>query len=225
MGISIWVAGPVGILAVLALLSVLGLGQTEIITAGLNNATWGNINYRTWSDTTIYYDYHGNPKCYANLTAINEAGTVGDLPTLAAQSGYSFWRNATGFYQLYSDNTHTNALGIEDTGTTMQGPPTQGGFSMTIGNSLGLAVVISGIIVVGLIASVRVFGFGLSDVGINTLIKGGAYILIWAVFSGLTMNLLVAGGDLYSPLIYLGLTGVFAFGVMSEIGTPSNGGS
>jgi hypothetical protein len=230
MGVSIWVAGPVGILAVLALLSVLGLGQTEIIDAGLDNATWGDINYNNYGgsgDPPLYYDVDGNPKIYANLTEVNPGeGIMASFPYVP---GLVFWRNGTTpftFFPLFHNTDGTNPVKWSEVGQ-LNGLATNtgGGFQAGLGTTLGLLAVIAGIVAVGVIASVRFFGFGLSDVGINTLMKGGSYILVWAIFSGLAMNLIVAGGDFYTPITYLGLTGVFAFGVMGEIGTPSSGGS
>lgn len=226
MGVSPFVYGPVAVLGVLALLSSLGLGTTEIQTAGLDNATWGNVNYRTYEETTIYYDQNGRSVCYANLTFVDpsEIGTVGETPpglggTYASQ--ITFFHNATGYYQLYRDQAGEDPLMISETGTTFQG--TGSGFSMSLGTTLGLIAVISGICAIGVIASVKIFGFGLSDTGVNTLMKGGAYIMIWAIFSGLAMNLIVAGADVFVPMIYLALTGAYAFGALGDIGTPSSG--
>lgn len=226
MGVSPLVYGPVAILGVLALLSVLGLGSTELQTAGLDNATWGNINYRTYEEATIWYDQNGREVCYANLTFVDpaESGTVGETPpglagTYASQ--ITFFHNATGYYQLFRNSDGTDPLMISETGTSFQGNTS--GFSMSLGTTLGLLAIISGITIIGVVSSVKFFGFGLSDVGINTMMKGGAYVMIWAIFSGLAMNLIVAGGDIFTPIIYLALTGVFAFGALGDIGTPSSG--
>jgi len=224
MGVSPFIYGPVTVLGVLALLSVLGMGSTQIHDAGLANATFGNIDFSGSGafNEAYFYNYYGVPICFkGNISAVDPADTTGRITGVDGVSGVAFWNNASGTFPIYMDAYHEHPALIQDTGLYLGGR--NGGFSATIGTALGIIAIISGLIAVGVIASVRIFGFGLSDVGINTLMKGGAYIIIWAIFSGLAMNLIVAGGDFYTPIIWLALTGAYAFGVLGDLGTPSQG--
>ena len=226
MGVSPFVYGPALVLGCLALLSVLGLGATEIIDSGVDNATWGTIHF---SDNALpgdpgfngFYDSGGNPVCYRNTTAVagQEQGGISSISGLT----WAFWRNSSGNYALFNDASQEKKATVGDTAQNWGSNNSLANWDMSLGTTLGLLAIIAGILAVGIIASVRVFGFGLSDVGINTLMKGGAYIMAWAIFSGLAMNLIVASGDLFTPIIYLALTGAYAFGVLGEIGAPSSG--
>lgn len=211
MGVSIWVAGPVTILGVLALLSAFSLGS--------GGSTFGDVAFSSGTDQQIFYDVAGAPKVYANSTNIDEPGKIENIPILTTQL---FWSNATGNYPLYVDAVGGQYATMD---MLLTSKAESGGFNATIGTALGILAVIIGICAVGILASIKVFGTGLSDVGVNTLMKGGAYIMIWAIFSGLAMTLIVASADFFTPVIWLALTGVYAFGVMGEIGTPSGGGS
>lgn len=222
MGVSPWVAGPIAVLGVLALLSVLGLGSAEQYNLGFGNASFADVQMdNSLGVSPIYYDYGGNPKCYANLTCIAENGRLVSQKYIP---GLVFWNNGSTInYPLWHDATRQNPVKWTEVSNLDGVSSASGGFTVSLGTTLGLLAVIAGIIAVGVIASVKFFGFGLSDVGINTLMKGAAYIIVFALFSGLAMNLIIAGGDLFTPIIYLALTGVFMFGVMGEIGTPSSG--
>lgn len=212
MGVSPFIYGPVAVLGVLALLSVCGLGAP---------GNFGTINFADPDlDTSFYYDLNGNAICYRNLTAV--AGQSQGQVIYYQYVPYAYWRNSTNVYAMYNDNVAGVQTKMTETWAVSSGSGSRG-FEATISTELGVLAVISGIVAVGLIASVKFFGFGLSDTGINTLMKGGAYIMIWAIFSGLAMQLIINAGDFYTPIIYLGLTGAYTFGCLGDIGTPSSG--
>lgn len=217
MGVSPFIYGPVTVLGVLALLSVAGLGAT--------GGEFGNITFTDVDPNNSYYfDQSGSAVCYRNLTAVagQQQGTLVSFRYGGALD-QALWRNSTGEFLLFNDAGATQPTDFQTTWKVTETQFTDRSFEAEIGTTLGLIAVIAGIVAIGVIASVKIFGFGLSDTGINTLMKGGAYIMIWAIFSGLAMNLIVLAADFYTPIIYLALTGAYTFGCLGDIGSPSSG--
>jgi hypothetical protein len=196
MGVSAYVAGPIAILGIMALLSTLGLGA--------GGGSFGNIEFNSGVDLNgspiVYYDALGSPTAYYNGSSYRP-GEIGRIRDLINNKDLAFWGNLSGNFQLYKDAAATQQLKLSELSPVLTGESSSaaGGFSVSLGTTLGILAIISGIVAVGVIASVRFFGFGLSETGINTLMKGGAYIIAFSIFSGLAMNLIVESADYFTP--------------------------
>jgi len=70
-------------------------------------------------------------------------------------------------------------------------------------------------VLVGLLGF-NVVGSGLSDTAIRVILWVTVHGAIWGLFSVLSMSLIVAI-ELYGSLIYIGLTGMYVFGVIQKL--------
>ena len=91
--------------------------------------------------------------------------------------------------------------------------------SFGINSISGAIAIISTLVVLAILAGVRILASGLSETSIRTIIIIVGYIGLWTVFSVLAINLIFAI-ELFGTLIYVGLTVLYAVGVLDKL---SNG--
>lgn len=197
---------PLGCLILLSLLSMTGLGDTLL----------GDITLEGDPSETLYYDEGGHGVVYANGTAAGEAGSIVTLYGFP----YAYWSNATlMYYQLYWDNGGERNILAEDIGKT---EASASGLVFSSQNAIGLIILITGLLILAGVVGIRILGSGISDISVGTIILGTSYLAIWGVFSVLSLDLVVAGGDLIMPIAYFVLTAIYCVGIVGQIGGNGN---
>lgn len=209
---------PLALIAIIAIVNVLGLtsGSSFPMTVSLR----GNEN-------TIYYDSGGNPVCYANLTVI--IGTQ-------QLNAYPRWVDIPGTHNLGIDNSSSMtdpnwsgivyALYFDTNGQSPVPFATEVVYSGTaqhfdIGSSLGLITVTTILMGVGAVIGLHFFGTGESDISIGMVLKFTGFLMIWGVFSILSMNTLTLLPLALGGTFYFGLTIVYVIGMVDSIGSSS----
>lgn len=190
------IAFPLVILAFLAVFSTI-MSLEEMPTEG-SVYTYGETDI-----DTLYYDSYGNPLCYANGTEYY----TGDDGFITSMHGdllnRPIWRNSTGDYVCRTPD-----------GTTPDQVHTQE-FDMLTG--LGYIAVIAGIMFVVSFVGIRVFGNGLAEASVHTIIIGTVLITMWLVFSALSIGLLAEVPAYLGGVFYFMLTVMYAIGVVQHM--------
>lgn len=209
---------PLAIIALVAIVNVLGLtaGSSFPMTVSLA----GN-------EGTIYYDSGGNEVCYANLTVITGVHQL---------NAYPRWVDLFDTHQLGIDNSSSmvdpNWSAIVyplyfDTAASAPVPFSSevvySGASthFDLGSSLGLIAVTTILMGVGAVIGMHFFGSGESDVSIGMVLKFTGFLMIWGVFSILSMNTLTLLPLALGGTFYFGLTLIYVIGMVDSIGHPS----
>lgn len=188
---------PLFIMFLVAMLSTAGLGQS--VEGEQTIYTLGN-------PTAGFFDTNGHQVAYSNQTPYGEAGTL-QLYNAAGQnsgpwSNLVHWINSTGNYivqdawgesLMEKDNGEFNLFTVE-----------------------GLIAIIAAVALVGGVVSVFA-----GDLGASLAFKGGVLVAIWAVFSLINMNL-ITQVPLIGPIFYLGLTVMYAMGIINQVGSPES---
>lgn len=203
---------PLSILILLSLLSMTGIGD---VTLGDPSVSLDVVSAK-------YYDSAGVAKVYvSNLTCV----TGDPYFKLHNVGGYAEFSNTTeGWfgvvvgYPLYYDNGASYRVKYEDLGKTLQG--SLGGID--IGSSIGFLALVIGVMALAAIVGLRVLGSGISEESVSAILKGGAFLAIWAVFSVLALDLITVAGDLFLPIVYFVLTAVYTLGIINQIGHPGD---
>lgn len=86
---------------------------------------------------------------------------------------------------------------------------------------IGLITVIIALIALGTIIGIKVVASGLSDPSVRIIMLATTYIGIWTVLSLNSANL-INRIEIFGPLIYVGITILYAIGVIQKI---AEGGS
>jgi hypothetical protein len=246
---SKYLTAPLIIIAILALISLFGLGS--------NTGTFGlysqSTSFSNVKSTQVYlYDSGGNAVMFAqNHTAVNPNESIslvhlylltsgglgaGGIPVigLPVATKYAGFTNSSGLgsflngaYELFTDTHGQNALlwtNVNSFANPAQS--TNGNINTNINLDIGAMIAILSIVmVVAALIGVQVVGSGASnDTTSAVILKFGAMLGIWGVFSGLSYTLLFTSGI---PLnlgsyFYLVLTFIFVVGLVDTIGHPSH---
>lgn len=192
---------PLAVLFILSILSLTGLGYGALPTEGELYIDGKPYTGEYYADST------GRPVCYSNFTVI--ASEEGLVIWGAGDGGWYVerwsWKNATGTYHLtYSD--------------VKQG--IGGGFD--IGSSLGLIGIVIGIMALAAFAGIKILGSGVSDVSVSTILVSSAFLALWAIFSVLSMSLIISI-PLFGVILYFALTGMYTVGIINRVGGGGGG--
>lgn len=188
---------PLVIMFIVSMLSTAGLG------ADLSDEQ--NIYY-IGDPTGGFFDSTGHMVAYTNKTSYDDtgvmkvvtgAGTWGELDTRLK------WDNGSGTLYVVYDYTGSSIL-------------QKHGGSFNLFSSDGLIAVIAAVAVIGGVVSVFA-----GDLGASLAFKGGVLVAIWAVFSLINMTLLTKI-PLVGPIFYLGLTVMYAMGIINQVGSPES---
>lgn len=203
---------PLAILAVLGILTVLGIAEGSFSTANLGGDP----------DETIYYDSGGHPVVWANLTAIGEKGWF-----YKTGAGHLGWVNSTGiisgvittYYVLYWDNGGSSQIKYEDLGKTYA-TSSLGDISLT--SSLGFIALLVGLSALAVVVGLRILGSGTSEFSVSMVISVIFWMALWGVFSVMSLALISELGNLGNILFFC-LTLLYTIGVYQT--AKGSGGS
>lgn len=211
---------PLAVLTLIALLSSAGLGGEN---ADFAQGFHYQENFNPDGSPVVLYDTGGHAVCYYNFSAVDEAGTI----VKVEGADVAAWSNASWglVYPLYYDTESAEPVGWEDVqnpiglGAGESLAANRGNFGLS--TAMGLIAAIS--IAMGLIvlASIKIFGIGVGDFGLQTVFVIGLFITVWGVLSLLAYPTILLGGY-YVYIIYFALTIGYTIGL---IGTVSNGGN
>lgn len=180
---------------IIAMMSTMGLGATLADEQYLY--VMGNPN-------SGYFDSTGHQVAYNNQTPYDDAGTIHMMHTNTASGP---WNNIVVFdngtqYPIF-DSVGDNMI-AKDTG------------SFQLFTSEGLIAIIAVVAVAG--GVVAIFA---GDIGGSLAFKAGVLGAIWAIFSLVNMTLITAI-PLIGPIFYLGLTVMYAMGIINQVGSPES---
>jgi hypothetical protein len=199
---------PLGIMVILSVLGLLGMGTVgspDTISIGGDSET-------------VYYDLNGLAKCYMNGTGVNEEGNI----IRHILTNTACWDNATLIYtyQLYFDTNAAQPIKWEQVG--QPNPNNQGVLTDFDDEFLGLWAMIAGFAVLVGVVGLRVFGSGISEASVNSLISLAIYTALWLIFAVLSFPL-VSEIELLGSLSWFVLTVLYTVGVLQTLGsgTPS----
>lgn len=153
----------------------------------------------------IYWDENGDPLCYQNGTAY----FAGDDGWLGWRVGRSAWETNPAWF-----NTTDTYLCYE----TPYGELHQRSYEFDLMSSFGLIGVISLVMFVVSFVGIRVFGTGLSEISVSTIVKGSLFITIWAIFSALSIGLVIQVPYSIGGIFYFFLTVLYTLGIIQQIG-------
>jgi hypothetical protein len=233
---SKFITAPLIILIILAMLSLIGLGTGILGSFNMSTSSFSNSS----NAQKYFYDDNGNPKVYANnLTNVAETGTIVHLfyilPIGAVASKYAGWENTSGTYGLFLDTQGKDRLAWTSVNVfyTISGEPTisvnKSGNSGTsiaanINFDIGAAIaILSAVMVIAALVGLQVVGSSASnDTTSAVILKFGAFLGTWGIFSGLSYALLVQLPLAFGSYFYLIITILFVIGLIDSIGHPSH---
>lgn len=169
-----------------------------------------------------YYDVTGHEVCDLNGTGAVCGGAcnvdassrhIGQI--FIRQDGQRAWVNDTDYLAGWKFAAQTYP--IYDTNTGADYNRYSAGFD--VGGSIGLIAIVIAFIVVATIAGIRFFGAGESEFSVETIVKAGALIAIWTVFSFASVVMITAV-PLLGPIFYFFLTAVYTLGIVNAVGHP-----
>ena len=235
---SKYLTSPLIIICVLAFFSVVGLGVGALGGFNMQVASFSNLTINGFT-TPYLYTVDGLPKVYTNnYTAVAESGEIFQEYVLvnsiiSYQTKYAGWRNSTGTYQLYnSPVAHAEENQVLWTSFNLGNSPTkvnsvsssgQSSILQNVNFDIGALIsVIAVVITIACLIGAQVIGSSASnDTTSAFILKAGAFLGLWGIFSGVSYSLLV-----YIPLnfgiyLYLFLTFIYVVGLIDTIGYPS----
>lgn len=176
-------------------------------TAGLGQSLEGDVNlYYIGDPTGGFFDDSGHIVAYTNKTAYDEAGHL-EVMTAAGNWGELDtrlkWDNGTG--TLYVVRDYTGSTILQKHGGTFNFYSTD-----------GMIAIIATVAIIGGVVSIFA-----GEIGASLAFKGGILIAIWAIFSLIAMNL-ITQVPLIGPIFYLGLTVMYAMGIINQVGSPES---
>lgn len=201
---------PLVFLIAFACLSMMGMGTIY---------AEGKYSLRAMQNDNILYDDTGHAVCYGNLTAIGEPGEViyRTITFPVVMSGL-LWNNGTLLtdHQLYWDTAGESPVTTDLT----QDDVAIGGIGFQLSQANGILVIIGALMLFIGIISLRIFGFGMSEMGVGVIFKGTAFMAIWGIFTFLGSPLMLiipwVGG-----LFYFFLTVIYGLGIMESLSASS----
>lgn len=151
-----------------------------------------------------FYDEGGNPVCYQNGTAYyaGDDGYISWHETWFDAKPY--WANSTAAYRLYETPYASDYLPRE--------------MNFDINSSIGLIAAISVTMFIVSFVGIRIFGNGLSENSVSTIIKGSLLITLWLIFSGLALAFLMQIPASLGGIFYFGLTAMYTVGIVKQVG-------
>lgn len=157
----------------------------------------------------LFYGADGDPICYQNGTAYFED----DDGYLYMQEGLVmntlYWKNSTNQYFLYTK---------DGTSGELRNPIREDEQSFDMLTGLGFIAVIAAIMFIVSFVGMRIFGGGLSDVSVSTIVKGTLLITMWGVFSVMSYTALGEIPAYLGGVFYFILTVMYAVGIVQQIG-------
>jgi len=93
-----------------------------------------------------------------------------------------------------------------------------GGYGVSVGIDAitGAIAIIIVLIAISVLVGLQIFGSGISEQSVKTIITITGYVSLWGIFSVLSINLINAI-EIFGYLIYLILTIMYAIGVMNKL--------
>ena len=187
---------PLVFLVVLSIFSQLGIADTPF--QGLEGL-----------DEDGYYDETGYKIMTSDhVPVVSDGGHEG----MKGWSGgfIMAWFNSSGSYALFT----SAALGATAAENWR--------ISFSLNEAFQVLGLVVGIIALGVVVGLRVLGSGISDESVSAVIKGSAYMSVWAVFSVLAFPLM-SSILVFGTILYFFLTVLYCLGTINSIGHPSGG--
>lgn len=181
--------------------AVLGMLNIQSATIGIVGAVGTGSDTGWWDNT----DYPGHKVADTDGTPTGEWGYI-----YIDGQGDKNWVNETGLIVAY--------YAIWDNPYGLDYNRYKAGFN--ISGAIGLIALVVALVVVAVLAGIRLFGSGVSDFSVSTLVKGGGLISLWAVFSVLAMGM-ITQIPLLGPIFYFFITGLYTVGIIGAIGGSS----
>ncbi len=216
--VSKYIALPFTIIILLSIFSLLGLGSGSLTQSMSGSGGYGSGqdaknpgNYTGWVDISGRLILNSNAE-----VVVNDSGGYLTSVTIGFNYGGGFnyyWNNGTGKYLLTEVGAITQGNGQESTGA----------LQWNLSTSLGLLVIVVLIMGVGVVVGFHVFGSGENDVSVGMVLKNTGFLMLWAVFSSLSLHLLTLIPDGLGDILYFVLTGMLTIGLIDSIGHPSGG--
>lgn len=200
---------PLGVVAVLGILSSLGLG------ASLNGI---GVNIDTYGATPVgYYDSGGHGIMWSNYTAMGEIGKV------ISSQDYAYWDNGTHWllgtqaFSMYWDTLGEAQVAFEDIGKTV---PSATSVQFSLTSSIGFLALLVGIGAIAVVAGLRIFGSGTSETAVKLLTIGAGLMALFGVFSYIASSLLFESW--LGTIAYFFLTMIYTLGIILSVGGGSD---
>lgn len=220
------IAFPLTVLILCTLVSMMGLSTTHISPLYVNEVE-GIDSELIAADGDGWYDFTGHKVCDLYETDSGEEGGI-CLGESGGGNAGKYWLNETNVgVQGWRDKDAIEAAGnalynypIVDckNGTSIAARAEQNyTVNFQVATSYGLIALIIGIMALAAIVGIRVFSTGISESSANTIIKGTAYLSLWAMFSITSLGL-ITSIPLFGPVIYFALSGIYTLGIMQQIG-------
>ncbi|MFX0069874.1 MAG: hypothetical protein ACFFAO_02180 [Candidatus Hermodarchaeota archaeon] len=94
----------------------------------------------------------------------------------------------------------------------------EGGYGVSVGIDAitGALAVIIVLIAIAVLVGIQVLGSGISEQSVKTIIIITGYASLWGIFSVLSINLIISI-EIFGYIIYIGLTIIYAIGVMNKL--------
>lgn len=198
---------PLAVVAILGLLSTLGLGATlDGIAYDIDTGD---------QQPSIYYDSGGHALMWSNFTEIGEKGKVfssGDY-AIWSGNGTNVWFADINWYPMYWDTSGQVQLLFKDLGKTA---PSGVGVSFSFTSGLGFLALLIGISAIAVVAGLRVFGSGTSETAVKLLTIGAGLMALFGVFSFLASALLFESW--LGTIAYFFLTMIYTLGIILSVG-------
>lgn len=90
------------------------------------------------------------------------------------------------------------------------------GVNVGINEITGSIAIIIALVSIAVVVGLQIFGSGISEQSVRTIIVIIGYASIWGIFSSLSLNLIVSI-ETFGVLIYLFITILYTIGVMEKI--------
>lgn len=174
-------------------------------TAGLGSSLEGEQDIYLLGDASQgYFDSTGHQVAYANQSDYDEAGDIHMMETATASGPWNnivVWDNGTQYpiFDAYGEN-----MIQKDNG------------SFNLYTTEGLIAIIAVVAIIG-----GVVGVFAGDLGASLAFKGGVLAAIWGIFSVINLTL-ITSIPLIGPIFYVGLTVMYAMGIINQVGSPES---
>lgn len=217
------ILAPLAILIILSLLSMLGVGATPDTNFGTGKMGIGT------TQNTLLYDSTGHPVCYINGSNYGEVGYLWtyerkmwiidqfdqDTPYFIQWSNGSATLGTYQEYNVYSDQSAVDQM--DENEYNYQKELMENGVSFNIWSSIGLIGIVIGITIFAGIIGIRIVSSGESDVSVQTILLGTAYVALWGIFSAIALSLIIELGTV-GGIIYFILTACYTIGFIMSLG-------
>lgn len=212
---------PLIFLIIMAVMGQIGFGEVGFEGSGvqqfMNAATFNATEAGYWliNEGRLVLDRWGN--------------RVAEFGQQWGEGSLSYWLNTTNAYDTnyfnnvdpWSQDESYPLLWLNDNEEFDGSHYTRGqaglGF-IDIGTSTwGVIALITALIILAGIAGLKVFGSGISDISVGTIVKGTGFMALWAIFSVVAYPL-ITGVEIFGVILYLILTSCYAIGILGQVG-------